>query len=159
MGLIIPDSSNMLFADISKNLEDVFFEKKFNIIVFNSVYNVEREIEHMRTLRSKMVDGIIMITAPTVGAHISNIVLTGILLVLLNTKIHGLEVNCIMADNYLGGYLTGKHLIGLGHKSIRCINRLDHQYHSSKRRRGFESALSATGVMLRGNIVKGGFYI
>jgi DNA-binding LacI/PurR family transcriptional regulator len=157
IGLIIPDSSNMLFADISKNLEDIFFEKKYNIIVCNSSYIIDREIEHLKTLRSKMVDGILMIPAATQGEHISGIKAAGIPIVLLDRRISGLEVDYVLADNRLGGYLAGKHLTELGHKDIGYIDRIKPHYHSIERKKGFEKALSEKGLTLGDNIVTGGY--
>jgi LacI family transcriptional regulator len=157
VGLIIPDSSNMLFADISKNLEDIFFEKKYNIIVCNSSYKTAREIEYLKTLRSKMVDGIIMIPVSTEGGHIFNIRAAGLPIVLLDRRIAGLEFDYVLVDNHLGGYLAGKHLTGLGHKNIGYIDRISPHHHSIERRKGFEKALSEKGLVLGDNIVRGGF--
>jgi LacI family transcriptional regulator len=157
IGLIIPDSSNMLFADISKNFEDTFFTKNYNIIVCNSSYNIEREIKHLKNLRSKMVDGILMIPASREGGHIEKIRAAGIPIVLLDRKISGLEVDYVLADNYQGGYDAGKYLIGLGHRNIGYIDRLHPHHHSLERRRGFENALAEAGITLDDNIVKGGF--
>jgi len=157
IGLIIPDSSNMLFAHMSKKLEDVFFEKKYNIIVCNSSYDVRREIEHLRTLRSKMVDGILMVPASGEGGHILGIKEAGIPIILLDRKIYGVDVDYILADNHRAGYLAGRHLIGLGHSDIGYIDRAFPHYHSTKRKEGLQEALSEAGLELGGSIVKGGF--
>jgi len=158
IGLIIPDSSNMFFADISKNLEDNFFAINYNIIVCNPSYNIEREKEHLKTLRAKRVDGIIIIPASTVGEHIDKIKTVGIPIVLLDRKIKILEVDYVFADNFQGGYKAGKYLIKLGHKNIGYIDRAYPHYHSVQRKKGFEDALAENGIFLGDeNISKGGF--
>ncbi|MCD4670545.1 MAG: LacI family transcriptional regulator [Actinomycetia bacterium] len=158
IGLIIPDSSNMLFADISKSFEDMFFSKNYNIIVCNSAYDINREIEHLKNLRSKMVDGILMIPATREGGHIEKISTAGIPIVLLDRKIPGLEVDYVLADNYKGGFEAGKYLVSLGHTNIGYIDRIYPHSHSLDRKKGFESALAGSGISLEeDNIVKGGF--
>ena len=157
IGLIIPDNSNMLYADISKNLEDIFFSKNYNIIVGNSAYIIEREIEHLKNLRSKMVDGILMIPASTEGEHIERIRAAGVPVVLLDRKILGLEVDYVLPDNYQFGYMAGKYLTGLGHKNIGYIDRFQPHYHSIERRKGFKDALAEADIIFDDeNVLEGG---
>ncbi len=158
IGLIIPDVSNMLFADISKKLEDTFFKKNYSIIVCNSSYKTEREIEHLKTLRSKMVDGIFVIPASTEGEHIEKIKRAGMPIVLLDRKILGLKVDYVLADNFQGGHEAGKYLINLDHENIGYIDRVYPHYHSIERKKGFEKALIEKGIPFGDeNISKGGF--
>ena len=158
IGLLIPDSSNMLFADISKSFEDIFFSKNYNIIVCNSAYDINREVEHLKNLRSKMVDGILMIPATLEGGYIKKIQSSGIPVVILDRKIPDLDVDYIMADNYQGGFEAGKYITDLGHINIGYIDRAYPHFHSIERKKGFEAALSQKGIQLSGSrIVKGGF--
>ncbi len=154
IGLVIPDSSNMLFADISKCFEDIFFLKNYNIIVCNSAYDLEREIKHLKNLRSKMVDGILIIPALRECGHIDKIRGAGIPIVLLDRKISGLKVDYVMPDNYQSGYNAGKYLTDLGHREIGYIDKLNPHYHSLERKRGFEDALAEAGTAINNNIVK-----
>ncbi len=157
IGLIIPDNSNMLYADISKNFEDIFFSKNYNIIVANSAYIIKREIEHLKNLRSKMVDGILMIPASTEGEHIEKIRAAGIPVVLLDRKIIGLEADYVLPDNYQMGYIAGKYLIDLGHKNMGYIDRFQPHYHSIERRKGFKDALAEGGITFDDeNVLEGG---
>lgn len=157
IGLVIPDSSNMLFADISKRFEDIFFSKNYNIIVCNSAYDLDREVEHLKNLRSKMVDGILMIPATLEGGHIKKIQSSGIPVVILDRKIPDLDVDYIMGDSYQGGFEAGKYITGLGHTDIGYIDWVYTHFHSTQRKKGFKAALSKKGIQLSGNrIVKGG---
>ena len=44
IGLIIPDVSNPIFAQLSKNIEDAFYEIGYNITICNSNNIFEREV-------------------------------------------------------------------------------------------------------------------
>jgi LacI family transcriptional regulator len=157
IGLIIPDSSNMLYADISRSLEDIFFLKNYNIMICNSAYMIEREIEHLKNLRSRMVDGILMIPASTEGAHIQKIMSAGIPVVLLDRKIEGLETDYVLPANYQMGYMAGEYLTGLGHKNIGYIDRFGPHFHSIERVKGFKDAMAEAGIDFNDkNILEGG---
>jgi LacI family transcriptional regulator len=104
-----------------------------------------------------MVDGIIMIPASKEGGHIFNIRMAGIPIVLLDRRITGLDFDYVLADNHLGGYLAGKHLVELGHKNIGYIDRKNPHHHSIERKKGFEKALAEKGLDLGENTVRGGF--
>jgi LacI family transcriptional regulator len=146
IGLIIPDSSNMLYADLSRSFEDTFFLKNCSMMICNSAYMIEREIEHLKNLRSKMVDGILMIPASTEGGHIQKIMSAGIPVVLLDRKIEGLEADYVLPANYRMGYMAGKYLTELGHRKIGYIDRFGPHFHSIERVKGFRAALAEAGI-------------
>jgi len=157
IGLVIPDSSNMLFADISKCFEDIFFLKNYNIIVCNSAYDLDREVEHLKNLRSKMVDGILMIPSTLEGGHIKKIQSSGIPVVILDRKIPGLKVDYIMGDSYRGGFEAGRYITDMGHSDIGYIDWINTHFHSTERKKGFEAALLKKGMKLpKKRIAKGG---
>lgn len=157
IGLLIPDSSNMLYAGISRRFEDIFFLKNYNIIICNSAYIFQREVEHLKNLRSKMVDGILMIPASIEGGHIEKIMSAGIPVVILDRKIAGLNADYVLPDNYLMGYMAGQYLTGLGHKNIGYVDRFGHHFHSIERIKGFKSALAEAGVTFDdNNLLEGG---
>ncbi len=49
-------------------------------------------------------------------------------IVVLDKKIHGLQLPCVQSDNAMGGYLATHHLIELGHQKIAFIT-LDEVHH------------------------------
>jgi len=118
---------------------------------------IEREIEHLKNLRSRMVDGILMIPASTEGAHIQKIMSAGIPVVLLDRKIEGLETDYVLPANYQMGYMAGEYLTGLGHKNIGYIDRFGPHFHSIERVKGFKDAMAEAGIDFNDkNILEGG---
>jgi len=158
IGLIIPDSSNMLFAKLSRCIEDNLFSKNYNIIVCNSAYDVRREIEHLKTLRSKMVDGILIIPATLTGEHLEKIKKAGIPIIILDRFLPDSSLDTILVDNYRGGYEAAEYLIKLGHRNIGYIDRIYDHSHSLKRKEGFMDVLKANSLSInKDNIIRGGF--
>lgn len=59
VGVIVPDVTNMYFAQLARGIDDVATMYKYNIILTNSDSNNEKEVKVLNTLLSKQVDGII----------------------------------------------------------------------------------------------------
>lgn len=158
IGLIIPDSSNTLFAKISKEIEDVLFSMNYNVIVCNSAYDIDRELEYLKTLRSKMVDGILIVPVTLDGKHLEKFKKIGIPIVILDRNIPGIDMDTIQVDNYKGGYDSAKYLVSLGHTNIGYIDRIYDHSHSLERKNGFVKAMQEQNIFLKEeNIVRGGF--
>lgn len=68
-------------------------------------------------------------------------------LVFFNRYIESLsEFDAVVVDNYLGGYLAGKHLLELGHREIGMLTGPLKSSASRDRYRGFRDALQEAGV-------------
>ncbi|NQT66569.1 MAG: LacI family DNA-binding transcriptional regulator [Actinobacteria bacterium] len=158
IGLIIPDSSNMIFAEVSKNIENILFSRNYNVIVCNSSYDINRELEHLKTLRSKMVDGVLIVPATLEGEHLEKFKNIGIPIVILDRTLPDINIDTVVADNYKGGYDAAKYLENLGHTNIGYIDRIYDLPHSLGRKNGFIRALEEKGILFnKDNIVRGGF--
>lgn len=59
VGVIIPDISNVFFAELARGIEDIATMYKYNIILSNSDQNQERELHLINTMLGKQVDGIV----------------------------------------------------------------------------------------------------
>src|SRR5690554_3802544 len=60
IGVIIPDISNLNFAELIKGIEGIADENKFEIVVSNSHAKVEKELEILDVFREKQLDGIVL---------------------------------------------------------------------------------------------------
>lgn len=59
VGVIIPDISNVFFAELARGIEDIATMYKYNIILSNSDNNADKELVVLNTLLGKQVDGIV----------------------------------------------------------------------------------------------------
>ncbi|EFI83496.1 Glucose-resistance amylase regulator [Listeria grayi] len=59
VGVIIPDISNVFYAELARGIEDIATMYKYNIILSNSDENEMKELQVLNTLLGKQVDGII----------------------------------------------------------------------------------------------------
>ena len=59
IGIIIPDISNEFYPEIVRGCEDVANIYNYNIMLCNADLDVEKEMESLRILKEKMIDGVI----------------------------------------------------------------------------------------------------
>src|SRR5659263_584110 len=59
IGIIIPDISNQFYPEIVRGCEDVANIYNYNIMLCNADLDVDKEMEALRILKEKMIDGVI----------------------------------------------------------------------------------------------------
>jgi LacI family transcriptional regulator len=150
IGFVMPDSSNLLFTELVKKVEDIFNINGYNVIICNSSYNnLDKEISNIKTLRSKRVDGILIETVTSKGAHLEQLIKDGISVVVLDCKLPDINLDTIIVNNVKGTFQAAEHLIKLGHKRIAYIDRnIDNSY-SLDRKAGYLKALETYGIVLQ----------
>ena len=123
IGLIIGDITNPFYPEIVKGAEDIASRNDLNIILCNSDYNTEKELEYLNVLVGKRVDGILIMPAGKKLASILFLNENDISFVLIDTKPSiKIKTNCVYADQEYGANIATKHLINLGHSKIALIN-------------------------------------
>jgi LacI family transcriptional regulator len=67
VGIVIPDITNSFFPQIIRSGESVFWGRDYSLLTFNTDDDLERERRALAFLRSRRVDGVILIIAPNRG--------------------------------------------------------------------------------------------
>ena len=60
IGLVVPDSSNLITAEIGEKVENLTYKNNYNVIMCNSSFDIKKEKTNLKLLISKRVDGIII---------------------------------------------------------------------------------------------------
>ena len=158
IGLIVPDNSNPLFAELSRAIEDIGFSSGYSVMLCNSAYDFNKELEYIRALRSKRVDGLIIIPTTIQANHINRLVENMLPVVVMDRSVPDVKADTVLLDNFKGTYDATIHLIKLGHQCIGYIDRPFDLPHSLDRVRGYRKALEDHKIKLQENlIVRGGF--
>jgi len=140
IGILVPDISNAFFASIVRKLESYLFEEGYSTIICNTDRSKEKELTYMKTLESKMIDGLIVISGPK-EFEIEN----------LNKKIpvvcidrkpkDNQDIVLIQSDNYQGGWIATEELIQKGCKNIALLAHRETISTFKARQEGFVDAL------------------
>lgn len=113
------------------------------------------EIDGIRALLGRRVDGLILIGGGVPGEEIAD--LCGRLpTVIVARQLASDRHHCIFMDNIGGGYRATMHLINRGHRKIATIRGLTHHPDAMDRFNGYQQALRESGIPLDAELVMDG---
>ena len=159
IGLVMPSISNETFGMLAETIQKTLFGLGYNLIICNTSYDLEIELEAFNTLLMKKADAIIAIPSNRASEKLKEIASMEIPIVLVDRIIPGLDVDTVRLDNVKGTQNAINHLIGLGHRSIGYIDRMVDQSHSLEQKLGFKKALEEHGLPYEpANIVRADGY-
>ena len=158
VGLVVPDLANPFFAQMTSSIQGIAYELGYSLIVCSTNDNVDLEEEHVRFLRSKSVDGMIVIPAGLKYSHLKDVVSEELPLVLLDRCFEELKVPAVVADNYAGAFQATAHILEQGHERIAFIQGLLGTSTNTERLRGYKAALKKYGVPFTERFVVGEDY-
>jgi LacI family transcriptional regulator len=158
IGLVLPDSANPFFAEISRSIEDEAFNKGYSVFLCNTELDTQRELFYVDVLSKKQVDGIIFVAAGDQADSLDFLLQRNMPVVMIDRNVPNVEVDAVLTDNQLGGYLATRHLLELGHKHIACIAGPSSITPSAERIIGYRRALEEAGLPYDENLVIRGDY-
>lgn len=161
IGIIIPDILNPFFAKLLKSLEDSFKKANYSVLVINTDENLQKDIDAIRSLASKGIDGLIYaLSDDTSNIEERKQALRELKcpVVLIDRVLYGTEFNTIRFDNELGGYLATNYLISRGYRKIAHISARKISVNGLNREEGYKKALMNAKIDLVDELVIDGDY-
>ena len=160
IGLIIPDIFNVYYTAIAQSVTDALRAQNYELILCVSNEDCETDLNYLRVLRDKQVDGIIY-APPACGSNstfVRELVRNGMPIVELNRQREKGLLDAVLADNFQGAYQMTEYCIRMGHRRIGLIlgettlttgkNRLD----------GYHRALDDAGIPFNPELVRVGSF-
>jgi LacI family transcriptional regulator len=141
LGMLIPDITNPFFAEIARGVEDAANANGFNIILCNTDDKLKKERIYLEILKEKRVDGLILGTAHIKDKSILELEKKKFPYILLSRNIEGLDKNCVIVDDVVGGIIVTEYLIKLGHRRIAHITGSPTVRAANNRLEGYKFAL------------------
>lgn len=142
-----------IFPSILHDAQSIFETNGYTTIVYATENKVEREREILLSLREKNVSAILIegskTALPTPNTDIfAKLKEMEIPVLFLHGAYHNLpDFPCILDDNYAGGYMLAKYLIGKGHTKIAGIFKSD-DMQGPERYHGVVSAMVDSGLII-----------
>ncbi len=151
IGLILPDITNLFFAELAKAVGDEAARNDYNMILCNSGNLYERDLKNIDMLIDKGVDGIILAAANDCGEQemedaCRTAERSGVSLVMIDRPFGIKGVGSVSLDNAAGGYLAVKHLIDSGHVNIGFITGPITVSFAQERMLGAKRAMAEAGL-------------
>lgn len=147
IGVIVPRIVNPFFSYLVNAIEQAAYKKGYQVLIFQSNEDKEKELSFLTLLKTKQVDGIIMTSIENSWETIHSYEKYGSIL-LCNDYVNHAEVPIIRLNQTKGAYLGVKHLVERGHTKIAyCTGGLfDKQGKGKDRNQGFQEALNEAGI-------------
>jgi DNA-binding LacI/PurR family transcriptional regulator len=161
LGVVVPMIGNPVYAALVRAVEQIAFNRKYNIILCDTNFEVDREREYVDLLARRRVEGIIIIpfaarsgdASDSGGAsdgysHLIDLVRQRVPVVSMQQEIPGGALDSVAPDNRAAARAITEHLIRLGHRRIGYLHGGIPRWHLPMHDRfeGFRDALAAAGI-------------
>ena len=148
LGMVISDITNPFFSQMVRGAEDAALKRNYLLLTFNTDDRVEREKQVLWVLRSRRVDGILLVVAPGEGrpSHILETLEVGTPVVCLDRLPPGINVDSVTVDNASAARECVRHLLTLGHRKIGIITGSMALQTAQQRLEGYKQALAEASV-------------
>ena len=123
IGMLVGALDGPFYGPLMHYAENTLRPKNIHLIVTSGRESKEIEVDSIRFLLSKQVDGLIIHSDMFSDDELIDIVKNTTSTIILNRYIPELSKQCICIDNELGGYLATLHLLESGHKKNCLYNR------------------------------------
>ena len=159
IGLLVPDITNPFFSQLARVVELKIRDAGMAVQLCDSAEDPDTEVDLLTNLLSRRLDGIILAPVGVSDAHLSKILASSSLpILLLDRAVSSVSIPSISIDNKEAGFLAASHLLTKGHIQIGCL-RGDPRSQSDKDRiEGVKKAFSNAGIDLKNLTIAGSGY-
>ena len=157
IGVILPKISTETSSRLVAGIDEVLAENGYQIILFNSNLDPDKEIEGIRLLKSRNVDGIILSATNIREELIKEIGQLKIPFVSIGQTIPG--VSHITYKDYEAAKEAASLLLNKGHRNIAFIGVSESDPSVGYwRKKGYADALAGKGIQYNGQLVRIGSF-
>lgn len=146
IGVVVTTISDPFVSAVVDGIEEEATANDHAVILVMSRSDPEHELEAVRLLSERRVDGII-VSASRVGNYEERLVRLQVPIVLLNNQSESSYIYSINVDDVRGAHMATDHLLELGHRHIAYIGCPDRPRSHRRREQGFRMALGERGMV------------
>ncbi|MEA4911751.1 MAG: LacI family DNA-binding transcriptional regulator [Oscillospiraceae bacterium] len=160
IAVFVADIENTFFSRAVRGITDVADSYGYNVVLFNTDENVEKEQRYLQTAIGLQCRGIIIAPIAEDNAEtqkrLDRMKNQGVPVVLLDRDIRGLSLDGIFSEDVQGAYEAANALIAQGHRRIAIIKGPDNTRPGRERMEGFLRALDEHGIPLPPEYIRDG---
>lgn len=160
IGVIVPDIANPFFSSVIGGIEDVAYQRGYQVMIYQSHDAYEREVASIRHLSQRRADGVLISIASGSQRtdHFRELAENSIPVVFFDRAVEEIQTHKVLVDDYGGAFQATEHLILQGCKRIAHIAGVKSLAISRNRSQGYKDALIKYGLDVRDEwIVTGEF--
>ena len=154
IGLVISDITDPFFPQVMRGAEDAAWSANYILITFNSDDQPLREQHALEALRSRRVDGILLVGATgTDPARLRAIQDSGTPVVCLDREVSSAGLDCVVVNNFLAARECVMHLASNGYGKIGLLNGNPAMTVAHDRYLGYRQGLEDSGLVYQDSFV------
>lgn len=153
VGVLIPSITDIFCTQVIEGMQETFDKYNYSIIICDTRNKLENEIEKVKFLMAKRVDGIIIMPVSNNGEHIKLIQNSGMPVVLIDRLIENLSCDTIVCDNVNDAYEAVENIIRRGHRKIGIIAGPQNIYTAKERLEGYRRALNDYNIEINESFI------
>ena len=157
IGLVVNDMSNLFFLEMMRGVETELKNSGYNLLICNSDNNIQMELECLKMLEKRQIDGVILIGMNMPSSHIEKLQ-SDIPMVLLERDAGNTNLDSVKIDNRVGAYAAVRHLIQKGHARIAHIQGPVISAMAMERYDSYQECLREHGIQVPSDYVVQGNY-
>lgn len=147
IGVVIPDISDLFFAEVVRGIEDIASMYNYNIILSNSDKKFKKELSLINTLLEKQVDGLLFIGGEILEEHMEIFNSSPVPIVLASTRDSEHNFPSVDINHYEATKEAISAFVASGHKKIGLITgTLSDTQKEEQRLKGYKEALKEGNI-------------
>ncbi len=157
IGIVTRTLDTPFFGGALRGVEEELGRAGYSPLFVSGHGNAAHEARCIGTLRSRRVDGLIVLDG-RIGDTALGAVAQGLPVVVTGRTLKAPGLYSLHFDNFEGGRLATHHLLSLGHRRIAFITGDARHADAKDRQRGYRAALEAAGLVFDPALVVPGSY-
>jgi DNA-binding LacI/PurR family transcriptional regulator len=146
IALVVSDITNPFFAKMANTVEDYAHRSGYNLILYNTHSDLERERNYMQIATQRWVDGLLFVSTKDTMYGLEPLRAAGIPVVAVDRIPDDYDGPWVILDNLKTGSLVAEHLLDLGHRYFAHISGPLDLRLSRERLQSFQDAIAARGI-------------
>ena len=155
ISVIVPQIVHHFFSSVISGIEEVAQEGGYNVMIFQSNEQYEREVLITQALQSNRADGVLVSISKTTQkfGHFKELMRNELPVVFFDRVCEELEADRVTVDDFNGALNAVEYLIQTGCKRIAHFAAPQHLLIGYHRQRGYISALEKNGIEVDDNLI------
>ena len=142
----MPDVANPVYTTMVSSIQEVAREAGCRLMLHSTGADAEDELEMLRDLKQRFVDGLILCSLHLTEAHAAELVSAAAPVVVIGRPPAGTPVDTVQANSRKGAAEAVRHLHEAGRRRIGFVNGPEGTTPGSSRRRGYLDGLRSCGL-------------
>jgi DNA-binding LacI/PurR family transcriptional regulator len=155
VGVMVSDLHNIFFAEVLDGLYSAAADRGYRTLITTGNRDPAAEERALEQLLELRADGVVLAGA-RLSAEVVSAAARAIPVALVGSDLRLKDVDVVVDDDFKGAVLAVEHLVGLGHRDVAMIDG-GQGAGAAKRRAGYQAAMAAAGLSLRGRVEPGDF--